>query len=516
MLNLKEEILLSSEISKYIKLKKSGNLFWGLCPFHHEKTPSFAVNDQKAFFHCFGCGQHGDIFSFTMKHCGLSFKETITKLCKENNLVIPKISENNQKNLYVEIMQQTLQIYEQNLQNNSEALDYLKNRGISSQLIEKFQLGFAEENIDSILKLGFDIDSLKILGICSVNNLDRMRHRIIFPIISRNKEVIGFAGRVLNNSLPKYLNSNDNPLFNKSYHLFNEQNLILNKDIILVEGYIDVISLSPFFDNVVASMGTSLSHGQALTIFRITDRVILMFDGDTAGKKAIMRNLEILLQFVSPEKEIIICELLDNRDPDDLIREQGPEKIKKIIANGLSYHQWFLKHISVADNENPKEVALALEKIDNFLEKVKNKHVKKSLYLFFNKNYFHNKKKETILIPKISNLEDILMAFLLSKPQLLSNYIELLMNFNFTNEEYENLRIKMIDELTFNHTLSENFIAKEISPYDMKIRDIFEKYNLSFIIRDEDFVKKCVSDLIISLRNKKLKSLKHFVGSKNE
>ncbi len=508
MPNIKDEILLSEEISQYVKLKKSGNLMWGLCPFHSEKTPSFAVNDEKGFFHCFGCGKHGDIFSFSMYYHNLDFKSAINKLCESHRLPVPKKKDFNSKKQLMEIMQYTSKIYMQNLQKQPNALEYLSKRGVNAEMCQKFSIGFACNTIDILLKEGYDIEKLKELGICSINNLDRMRSRIIFPIISRNQEVIAFAGRVLDDSLPKYINSPETKLFHKSFHLFNENSIIYNKPVILVEGYMDVISLSNYFDNVVAFMGTNLSNGQALTISKLTNKIILMFDGDDAGKRAIEKNINILLGFINPEHEVIICELEDGKDPDNIIHNSGVKEINRIIDDGLSISNWLIKQIKVIGIENPTQIALGLKKIDEILHLIKNKHVKQAFEIFFNKYYKNlsiiNKKQR----PKISNSEDILITLLLYKYELLCSMIEEIMGFCFTNQHYEEIRLKIVDELTLNTHLNNNFIQNILIRNQKKIDSIFKKYNLSFIIGDEGFVKRCMLDLIISLKNKKSISIR--------
>ena len=195
----KDKIL--KEIEKHIKLKARGSLFWAKCPFHNENTASFAVNPEKQFYHCFGCGAHGNVFNFLMNYKNLSFKEVLLELGETYNIKIKKTYYVNYENLLEEVKN----YYQNNL--DPQVITYLTNRGINSELIEKFHIGFAKkETVEDIFNKGYTIKDLVNIGVCAVNNYDRFRHRIIFPIFDRQKKTIGFSGRVLDDSKPKFLN----------------------------------------------------------------------------------------------------------------------------------------------------------------------------------------------------------------------------------------------------------------------------------------------------------------------
>ena len=338
-------------ISSYIHLKKAGSNFVGLCPFHSEKTPSFSVSESKQFFHCFGCGEGGDSITFIMKKENLDFIDAVKFLANKYNIEIEEKEVDDEqieekKRLY-DINIEAARFFYNNLLKNEKALEYLKNRQIDNKTIKRFGLGYSLDSWDSLFDYltnkGFkseEIEKNGLIGSKSGNNgyYDKFRARIIFPIIDTRSRVIGFGGRVLDDSLPKYLNSKDSIIFNKGNYLYG-LNLVNKysdkKRILLVEGYMDVISLFASGVNyTVASLGTALSERQAKLLKRYGQEVYICYDSDAAGIKATLRAIDILTkEDVKPR----IIQLPKGMDPDDYIKKMGNIEFNMLFTKSLNY-----------------------------------------------------------------------------------------------------------------------------------------------------------------------------------
>ena len=338
-------------VSDYVPLKKAGANYVGLCPFHNEKTPSMTVSESKQFFHCFGCGEGGDAVTFIMKRENLAFPEAIRFLAEKLGVPIeetgtkdPNIAEKRDK-LY-EINREAARFFLNNLTRNEKALNYLYKRNISDKLIKQFGLGYSLDSWDSLYKhllsKGYQNDEMETLGLIGKrsNNdgyYDKFRNRIMYPIIDTRSRVIGFGGRVLDETMPKYLNSKETPIFNKGNHIYGLN--LLNKlsdrkRIVLVEGYMDVIALfSNKINYGVASLGTALTENQAKLLKRYGENVYICFDSDLAGINATNKAIEILLkEEINPK----IITLPGYKDPDDYLRGEGLEKFESRINQALT------------------------------------------------------------------------------------------------------------------------------------------------------------------------------------
>ncbi len=366
---LLDKILLQCDIveiiQSYFPLKRSGRNLKALCPFHTEKTPSFMVSPEKQIYKCFGCGKGGNVFHFLMEKEHIGFYEAVKIVADKLHIQLPTKRDQyadrkfNKEDLYAAISF-ALSFYHKNLINEKigkKALDYFKNRGIKKESIEKFKLGYAPSGWDSLLsvakKKNYSIDILEIGGLIlksetSESYYDRFRDRIIFPIFDPQGKTIGFSGRVLDDSLPKYINSPETPLFNKSSILyginFSREKILQQKKAIVCEGPIDFITaFQAGIQNVVASQGTSFTTQQARLLKRYTTEAIFAFDSDTAGQKATIRSFDPLVENGLDVKVAIIPA---GYDPDKLIREKGPAQFKKIIDSAidlLDFHHDFLR-----------------------------------------------------------------------------------------------------------------------------------------------------------------------------
>ena len=335
-------------IGNSVKLKKHGTGYKGLCPFHAENTPSFNVSSAKQFYHCFGCGASGDAIKFLREHDGLTFMEAIEKLAAIANVEIPKSyskKNDSSKKLY-QINNTINEHYIQNLKSNNDAIKYLENRGITRDLIDKFDIGVASDSWDSatnILKSSNQIkDGLKIgLLVESKGRVyDRFRNRIMFPIRSTSGNIIAFGGRALNkDDNAKYINSPESDLFYKSaelYGLYESKQDINKKDqIIIVEGYTDVVALHKNgFGNSVAALGTAFTKLHLTKLLKYSKNIVFCFDGDVAGKKAAWKAMTNCLTEIRDDTNISFSFIQDGKDPDEL-SNQDPNAFKDVIANSL-------------------------------------------------------------------------------------------------------------------------------------------------------------------------------------
>lgn len=334
-------------ISERVRLRKSGRNFTGLCPFHNEKTPSFSVSQEKQIYKCFGCGEAGNVISFVMKEKNLPFIEAVKYLANRANIPLEmnngeKSKSAKKKDLLYRVNVEAAKFFFSNLMNNQNAKEYFLNRGIKEETIKKFGLGFANDSWNSLMfylrKKGINDTLLEEAGLISINKekgskYDRFRNRVIFPVFDYQGRVIGFGGRVLDDSKPKYLNSPETLVFQKGTNLYG-LNFALKHNMseryfVIVEGYMDLISLHQYgITNVVASLGTALTINQARLLKRYADKVIISYDADMAGQMATLRGLEILR---TAGFDVRVLNIPQGKDPDEYVRSNGKEAFLKLI-----------------------------------------------------------------------------------------------------------------------------------------------------------------------------------------
>lgn len=348
---LRSIILTSEIVGKKVRLKLRGKEFTGLCPFHNEKTPSFSVNDQKGFYHCFGCGAHGDVISFVMNSEGLDYRDAIIKLADDFGIPIPQVKVDQAKEDKLEhdylILKKICQFFEKNLHTEQglEARNYLKKRSLNTVIAKKFQLGFAPNSYEALTNFlkaeNFTEEELTRTGVIGQNDrkkiYDKFRNRVIFPITDKKNRVIAFGGRAIGDDMPKYLNSSETEFFKKNqtlYNFFNARKAIFSKGFaVVVEGYMDVIALScGGVENVVAGLGTALGTEHLKELFYITDKIVICLDGDSAGIRAAKRVSEIALPLINTKKNIYFAMLPSQLDPDDFIKKFGTAELEKVFA----------------------------------------------------------------------------------------------------------------------------------------------------------------------------------------
>ena len=342
-------------INQRVKLKKAGRDYQACCPFHHEKTPSFSVSQSKQFYHCFGCGAHGNVISFLMEYDKLEFPEAIEELAAMQGLEVPRenvrqsgnfrpVSYKTKRDLY-SLLEEITHFYQQNLQNDILSQNYLQGRGLSPEIIAKFELGFAPNNYDAVLKrFGVnpeETQKLRNTGMISENEggriYDKFRNRVMFPIRDKRGRVIAFGGRVMGDERPKYLNSPESATYHKGNELYGlYQALQANENpeyLFVVEGYMDVVALSQFgVLNAVASLGTATTSEQIQQMFRVTEQIVCCYDGDRAGRDAAWRAFENALPYLYDGRQLKFIFLPDGEDPDTFVRSQGKEGFEQYLA----------------------------------------------------------------------------------------------------------------------------------------------------------------------------------------
>jgi DNA primase len=357
-------------VGRTVQLKKGGANFMGLCPFHTEKSPSFTVSPTKQFYHCFGCGKHGDAINFLMEQTGMSFIEAVRDLAQHYGLQVPedeaspqdraRAAEQRQKQATLsDVLEKAGEAWRKQLKNSARAIDYLKGRGLSGEIAKQFGLGYAPEGWRGLASVfpNYDDPLLVESGLViaseaedggEAKRYDRFRDRIMFPIRNVKGECIGFGGRVLGDEKPKYLNSPETPVFSKGhelYGLFEARNAIRDAGYVLVtEGYMDVVALAQLgFPNAVATLGTACTTDHVQKLFRFTDAVVFSFDGDAAGRRAARRALDGALPYASDVRSVKFLFLPAEHDPDSYIREFGQEAFARCVGEAMPLSRFLIE-----------------------------------------------------------------------------------------------------------------------------------------------------------------------------
>ena len=564
---IKDKISVSQVVEKTVQLKKRGKEFVGLSPFTKERTPSFTVNDEKQFYHCFSTNKHGDIFTFLVEVGGLSFPEAVEKLADEAGVQLRTFSPaeeekfNKSKKLYeaLEISKSffSSQIFDND---NSLALRYLKNRGLSNDIINSYEIGYAPKGNKLekyLISNGVSHEIMTLAGMTikdenkKDNFYDRFRNRIIFPIRDIRNRVVGFGGRVINTEdQPKYLNSPETPVFHKGGLLYNfskiRSNIKNNDNLIVVEGYMDVVSLaSKGLHNAVAPLGTALTETQLNLLWKETDSPIICFDGDKAGKQASFRASEIALKLLKPNKTLRFINLPDNLDPDDYIKNNGLENFNKYIKNAspLTAIIWD-SCLQESNIETPEGKAGFETLLRRKLNLISDKSIKKHYGLLFMEmldKFFYSKKfdkkiskfgynekgsrkfnnplkiKNSILgsggqLP--SDLEALVISGILIFPRLIKKHFEILESFQIENLRLRDIRDNLLgfikkDYSELNIDLIKEFVQKNYQTFfekDLRFANIFwqKKEGINFdqiskvwleILKDDQHIKSLLKDI---------------------
>ncbi len=394
-----------SVISEYVPLKRKGQNYWGCCPFHNEKTPSFSVNSDKGFFYCFGCKAAGNVFNFIMKYDNYTFSEALEKLANRANIPLPAMVQTPQDIARQKHRQRMWEVNElaatffhnclMQTKMGEKGLAYLRGRGLTEETIITFRLGFAPDSWDKLLESfkarGYTEDFLVEAGLCRRGNgkvYDYFRNRIIFPICDGKGRVVGFGGRVMDDSEPKYLNSQETNVFNKGQLLFAfdkaYKSVREKKQAILVEGYMDVISAhNRGVTNVVASLGTAFTREQGQLLLRQAEEIILAYDMDEAGKQAARRAIELTNGM---DFKVRVLAMPDGKDPDDYVRNHGPAAFLKLVETAVPPFEYLVNEAMIAYDRSNLEGKMSIMNavfpyIASIQEKVRRDDLLRSLAL---------------------------------------------------------------------------------------------------------------------------------------
>ena len=548
---IKARLRVSNVVSRSVSLKKRGKEFVGLSPFKNERTPSFTVNDEKEFYHCFATGEHGNIFDFIMKTQNLRFGEAVKFLASLAGMkpyTFSKQDEQREKdwNNYKEIYRTYIDYFHNELlknKNSSDAKMYIKNRGLKLEDVKNFKLGFVTSEIEfyEYLSKKFDTKDLNNSGIFYYDEkrqkyINRFRDRIIFPINNISGDVIAIGGRAIkeNNFLAKYINSPETQFFKKGSNLYNldKSRKLSNKlnDIYLVEGYMDVIGLyRNDIKNVVANLGTALTPRQISILDQFFNNIIICFDGDESGYKAGLRAAENSIIELKPEKKIMFLFLPDKHDPDSFVNKYGKNKFLEFSdQNSIEIHKFIFQHYYNEVDNNPSSKAVFEKKLKNIAYTIKDEYIKKYVLDYYleqisklspniNKNSKSYQKlnfkslkstqkfyNETKSLTSIEIKEFSLLFILINEPEFIRDNFHLIENVKlFTNEN------KVLFETLINQSNKfQNFNLKKLNIDKNLIDRVFKFASIKNIWKqnstDDEKVESILNEILRDLKNHEL------------
>ncbi|WP_440918416.1 DNA primase [Candidatus Pelagibacter sp.] len=545
---IKTRLKVSTVVSKYVSLKKRGKEYVGLSPFKNEKTPSFTVNDEKEFYHCFATSEHGNIFDFVMKTQNFKFGEAVKHLANLAGMqpyIFSKQDEEREKKwkIYSSIFLDYVDFYHNQLLKNekySKARDYLKKRSLDKDQVKKFKIGFVEKNPNLFeeFKKNYQIDDLLESGLFYLDEkkniyVERFKGRLIFPINNISGQPIALGGRIIEKSdfLAKYVNSPETLFFKKGSNLYNldlARKLSNSFDnIFLVEGYMDVVGLSKNgIENVVANLGTSLTDKQIFTLNQFFNNIIICFDGDESGYKAALRAAENSIKDMKPEKQISFLFLPDQEDPDSFVNKNGKDYFFDYSKqNKVSIHKFIFNHYKKNTQNNPSSMAIFEKKLRSIANTIKDNYIKKYVLEYFiekisgltpytsqNRKNFHTKKtrsldktkkhfNESQSLSGVELKEFSLIYLVVNNLNLMRDHIHLLKDIKLFSEVNKQIFEKIVfklnleNNLTIDHLDIDTQLIDKITKF-APIKHILQKKN------DQDHeVLELLEDIIRDLNN---------------
>lgn len=537
-------------VSQYVVLKRTGRNYMGLCPFHKEKSGSFCVSPDKQIFHCFGCGVGGNVFHFISKIENLNFKESVEMLANRAGVELP-VSGNFEddklaklKSRVYEVNKCAAEFYHENLYKPTAkpGQEYVKKRHLDNKTLKAFKIGYSgrfNELYTELKSKGFTEE--EILASCLVNKnpdgkfIDRFRNRLMFPIFDTHERVIAFGGRVLDDSKPKYINSPEDIVYSKGRHLFafNIARKYNSKTIIMVEGYMDAVSLHQRgIHNAVASLGTALTEAQGRLLRRSCEKVIIGYDADGAGQTATLRGLEILQNLGC---DIRILQIEGAKDPDEFVVKYGPERFQMYVDKAISLVEFKVKMLKKSldlDNVNDKikflnEVAKIVAKVENSMERevyvdkisLEYKVSKDAIYAEINKLLYANSRTEQKLEKKVVPVKNVSIQQDEQPVDVKTKRLESLVIYlliNYPDKSFERLK-KLIDNNVIKIERNKAIINKLYEEHEKgninieNILDLFEdEITVNYLsgIMSSDFeitdVDKCIEDVLVTYRKELL------------
>ena len=543
---IKLRLKVSQIVGKTVQLKKRGKEFIGLSPFKNEKTPSFTVNDEKEFYHCFSTGEHGNIFDFLMKTKSVGFGEAVRTLAAEAGMQPYRFSNFDQKKdlrfkTYKNIFKEYKNNFNQNLYSSSskEAYDYLLNRGLKKDIIEEFKLGYVpwKNNFYDTLLKNYTEEEINLTGLYYKSDktgkfIDRFNSRIIFPINNISGDTVAFGGRVIKDGkLAKYINSPETEFYKKGSMIFNldkAKNLRAEtEDILIVEGYMDVVSVyAAGIKNVIANSGTALTERQIDLIWKFFSSPVICLDGDKSGQTAAVRIAEKLFPLINDNNKIYFSIMPDGKDPDDYVKKNGKEALLNLLKQ-KSIIQTFIwnNYLNKINLNNPFEIS-KFEKdikkltysindetirkyvLEDYLEKIKKltpiqtSRQKGAYFLNKNKKNYSLLKETKILyqkrkdLSKIQIIEFSILFIALNYTKIITKRLEELSNIKFLAEKNHNFKMNIVNLLEQGH--DNVSIQSKINSLDQEIlREIIENSNIQIIIKNKSDSE--ISDLLEEL-----------------
>lgn len=540
---LRSRIAVSDVVSEKVKLTKRGREYMGLCPFHNEKTPSFTVNDAKGFYHCFGCGAHGDIVGFEMNANGLPFMDALEKLAHKAGLPMPKFSkenslENQKKQSLFEIMELATSFYEKMLRlpEGQKGLEYFYHRGLTDDLIQKFRLGYAPSNNalkahlkskgvgeTEMFELGLIVAPQDING----TSHDFFKNRVMIPIFDRQNHVIAFGGRIMGDGQPKYLNSPETNLFNKRKMLYN-YNFARDagyekKRLIVCEGYMDVIALDKFgFPYAVAPMGTALTEDQIIKAWQVVPEPVLCFDGDAAGIKAAVRSIDRALPLLKPGYSLQFMFLPDKMDPDEFLRAKGSDEFEKLFSQTMPLIDLvWQKNTRTHLADTPERKALIEKNIKEEILKIENKDVrayyitemKKRLFETYGQGSIKKNAQTTSTLKRThhftSPLKDVDLRFILASlilfPCLAEEMEEKLMMFDLSKFKGTPILHRLFELSHEEHDAEQIYQILCNEGFEKDLHDLWELQMIRSQQTDEFQIRKQITELLTGVQINELK-----------
>lgn len=530
---LRAKISIVDVVGSKVKLVRKGREYQACCPFHNEKTPSFTVNEAKGFYHCFGCGAHGDIIKFEMEANGLTFIEAVEKLAHKVGMQLPKLNPETKEQAEkrataYDIMEMAVRFFEKNLRLpvGREALEYLYARGFDDDIIQKFRLGYAPNNNGLKAQLtskGISDVEMAELGLLSIPedktraSHDFFRNRVMIPIMDKRGKVIAFGGRVMDKSQPKYLNSPETPIFNKRRILYNlnyaREKGFEAKKLIVCEGYMDVIAMDKYgIGYAVAPLGTALTEDQIQEAWKVVNEPICCFDGDNAGIKAAMRSIDRVLPILRPGYSLQYAFLPDKMDPDEFLKAKGTEEFIKIVTETLPLKDLLWKRgLDGKSVDTPEQKARIEKEIKEDVAKISDETVrgyyvqemKNKIYAeFVDKNRpvreyravkYQKPRAQSFIRQAKTDLDDLVAKYIISAlvcyPQLIEEYEERLLGFSVKDETLKSLYEKILDIIRENPEIKD----------ELELANVLDEVNCGDWRKQVDvrILKKQCPDIIV-------------------
>jgi len=542
---IKLRLKVSQVVGKTVKLKRRGKEFIGLSPFTSEKTPSFTVSDEKGFYHCFSSGEHGNIFDFLMKTQSLKFGESVRQLASQAGMQPYKFTSFDvEKEKRYQTYKNILKDYSTHhhkiiFEKNSIAINYLKKRGISEKAISEFQIGFVPEDSDYYNELSKKFNENEILqtGLFYKNEkyrkfINRFHSRIIFPIKNITGDIIAFGGRIIEDKkLAKYINSPETEFYKKGKHLFNLDKVKSlpkkNENVIIVEGYMDVISIySSGIKNVVANSGIALTENQINLVWNFFSQPIVCLDGDTSGQKAALRIAESLLPYIKENKKIGFVSLSNGLDPDDYIKEKGKRNFEQLLETSLSIEEFIWKiYLQDLDRSDPfattkfekkfrnlcssiKDETLKKYILEHYLEKIRNLTPLqgfKSRKKYRNYKILHETKKIAISkehLTKEEIKEYSILYIMYNYPEIISPRAEIFEEIKFSSKSLNALKSDILSLVSSSSFKKEN-ITNLSKKYSALINDINQNSFIKniFLKKDENEQVELLNEILKELND---------------